>query len=90
MKKTPTDFRNAAIKHNIASWLFRTCSICGEPIGYYFFQDPYTEVIFDNCCICSQQSVSYKSSWEDVAKLYNAQTNEEVIKEFNNFWKFDK
>ena len=87
MRRTAKEFRNAAIKHNIGAWRVRECSICGYPIGYLFFRD--REVYFDGGCDCCYGDLR-PSSWEDVAEFYSAQTNENVIAEFDKFWHFDE
>lgn len=84
--RTPQEFRDAAIKHNISTWELRECFICGCPIGYLFFRD--REVYFDGGCDCCDGGLR-PSSWEEVAEHYNIQTNENVIAEYDNFWHFN-
>ena len=88
--RKPEEFRNQAIKLNINYWEHHRCAICGEPVGYYFFRYPNYEVVFDSGCGCSLGTNPRPSSWEDVAKFYNMQTNENIIKKMDEFWKWDK
>jgi len=88
--KTPEDFKNAALKHNIKTWEIRKCSICRYPLSYHFFVDGASvEVSLDTGCDCVSYMVPYKnSSWQEVADLYNMQTNPGVILDFRRFWGF--
>lgn len=85
--KYPGDFTNKAKEKNIARWILHKCSMCGYPCGFRFYPDG--SVGYDSGCFCSSQPVRH-SGWGEVAEHYNEQTNDEVIKEYNEFWGFDK
>lgn len=88
--RTPEEFRSQAIKLNINYWEHHRCAICEEPVGYYFFTYPNCEVVFDSGCGCSFGSNPRPSSWQDVAEFYNMQTDEDVIKKMDEFWRWNK
>lgn len=87
MKRTAQEFRNNAIKYRIDKWMFRECNMCGHPIGFLFFRGN-SEVYFDGGCDCACGGC-YPRTWEDVAELYNLQTNPDVIRRFDEFWHFE-
>ena len=91
-KKTRTgnEFREQAIKLNLHYWENHKCSICNESIGYYFFAYPSYEVVFDSGCGCSSGYNPQPSSWGEVARFYNMQTNPDVIEKMDEFWKWDE
>lgn len=88
MKKSEEDFKKAVKEKNIKKWLFRSCSICGVDIGYYFKGN---KVFFDGNCNCVRYSSSsyYDVGYKSVVGYYNSQDNEDVIKEMDAFWGFD-
>lgn len=85
--KTGEDFKKQALKHNISYWIMRNCSICDYPLKYVFENG---EVYFDSSCNCTNFYNLQLRSWENVANYYNMQTDENVIKEMDSFWKFDE
>ena len=85
--KTGNDFKEQVKKHNIGWWTVRHCSFCNHPIGYNF--RPFGSVVFDGGCNCANISNKQVRSWDDVAEIYNIQTNTEVIAEMDKFWHFD-
>lgn len=77
---TADEIRESVVKNDIDWFPIRTCSICGEYIGYRFFHYPY-EVMFDSTCQCSSCENLWPREWEDVADHINTQTNEDYATE---------
>lgn len=83
-KRTPEEFKEAAAKRGLNEWVIRRCSMCNYPLSFVFSGD---FVGFDSGCDCVTYHTPLKPcSWADIAKHYNMQNHEDVIKEMNQFW----
>lgn len=83
---TPEQIRESVIKNNIDCFPIHDCAICGCTVGYRFFHYP-CEVIFDSTCGCSSYQNLNPREWEDVAEHINIQTNEDIAKEYMEYFK---
>ena len=85
--RTPLEFKEQSNKHGITYWKIHNCSMCGYECGFHIDGD---SVGYDNGCHCTRKSLNISSrEWEDVAEQYNMQSNSDVIREYDGFWKFD-
>jgi len=87
MTKTPLDFQRAAIENDIRKFELHKCSICNYPCGF-IFKNNFQDVLYDHGCDCTRLSLHRITSWEEVASLYNMQSDEKYIKKTNEFWRF--
>jgi hypothetical protein len=86
--KEANDFLEAAMKLNIRHWPIRECSLCGYLLGYMFFYEE-SEVVYDNGCECVPYHNLRASSWDEVARMYNINSDKpEIIKKYNDWWGF--
>lgn len=85
--KTAHDFQVAAARLRPSRWIIHRCSICNYPCGYVFSPD-YEKVGYDSGCDCVNYDNVQLRSWDELASIYNNQTNEEFIKEMDHFWGF--
>jgi len=86
--RSPDEFKQAAIKHNIDFWKIHNCSMCDYPCGY-IFSDDHERVGYDAGCDCTGRYIIQPRDWGDLSKSYNMQKSEPVIKKMNEFWGFD-
>lgn len=85
--RTPEEFKLHARKHRISYWPVRECSICGYQLGYHFSVSG--NVAFDPGCDCVRYRPGFVArSWQEVANLYNLQTDPRVIEGYDFFWHF--
>lgn len=84
--KSVEDFKKAVQEKDIECWPIRSCCMCGYELEYIFLDG---SVYFDVGCDCASVGVKERS-WEDVAELYNMQTNSDVMGEMDEFWGFNK
>ena len=89
MTKSGEDFKQAAYKKRPNKWVIRECSLCDYPLGYVFNQY-HSEVAYDSGCNCVKYTNFQAREWDDLARMYNSQTNAEYIKEMKSFWGFDE
>lgn len=83
-KLTGNDIKNAVLKNNITVWYPYRCSICNEPYGYYFYNGIVT---FNGSCGCSSAFGERLSSYDEVAEIYNMNTDEQFRKEMLEYFK---
>lgn len=87
--RTAEEFKEQAKKLQLRQWNIRNCSICHAPLRFLFSMD-YKHVGFDPNCNCViYPYLTEERSWEDIARHYNMQTNENVIKTMNEFWRWE-
>lgn len=87
MSKSAIDFKQQSIEHNITRWNINDCSFCDYSCGFVIKGN---NVFYDNGCNCTYTPNKLrKSSFEDIARHYNMQSNEKVISEYNEFWNFN-
>lgn len=68
----------------LLKWVTEKCSICGYELGFVFRN---SNVYYDHGCRCTNFTrPPRRSSFEEVAKFYNRQTNPDVIQKMNEFW----
>jgi len=87
--KTRIDFQIAAFKRRLPTWNIRQCSICNYPLAYVFCNN-HEKLGYDSGCYCTGGENIREVSWDQLADYYNMQTNEQYIKEMNDFWGFDE
>jgi len=83
--KTAEDFKKQAELKNITFWESHKCGICGVPVGTEIENG---EASYRSACDCGW-SPNHSHGWDNVAKRYNMQTNEKVIKQMDAFWGFE-
>ena len=91
MNRSPEEFKTKVKENNIEKWNIRDCSVCGCFYGYVFSTNIYSinhEVVIDTSCDCTTYNPLRKSSWEEVARYYNIQTNLKIIENMDKFWGF--
>ncbi len=84
--RTVEEFKESAEKNNITKWNVNDCSICNYHCGYIIRNG---QVMYDSGCDCVSHSNLQPRSWEDLAEQYNMQDHPNVIKEYDEFWKFE-
>ena len=84
--KTAEDFKRQAAKKGITFWESHKCSFCGVPVGTEIKNG---EASYRSACGCAW-SPNHSHGWEHVAERYNMQTNENVIREMDTFWGFER
>lgn len=87
MTKTAEDFKQKVKEKGITKWFIHSCSFCNYPCGFLFKQDG--TAWYDAGCDCSRQPPS-PSNFDEVAELYNMQSNPEFIQTMDEFWGFNK
>lgn len=85
--RSPEEFKEAAKKLHKDGWTIHRCSFCEYPCGFRFRNSG--NVIYDNGCHCSPREPR-ESGWDEVAQQYNIQSSPESIKQYDEFWGFDK
>ena len=86
--KTAEDFKKSAIENNIHHWPVHDCSMCRYECGYLFDYQGH-EVVYDHGCDCTRRYEKSLLNWDSVAEQYNMQTNPDVIKKMNEYWRFE-
>ena len=89
MNKTRIHFQVAAFNLRPHKWVIHRCSMCNYPCGYVFSPN-HEWVAYDSGCDCTGRENINECSWDKLAEIYNMQSNENVIKEMNNFWGFNE
>ena len=77
-----------AIELNKTFFPVRDCSICGYMLGYVVMNRDFSNLGFDTGCDCVTYSNINQSSWEEMERFYNSQSDESKA-ELNKLW-FDK
>lgn len=86
--KQPDEFKDQVAKLGLRHWDIRPCSMCNYMMAYIF--DLNGNVMMDTGCDCLRRPPTISVvSWDDVARSYNLQTNEDVIKLMDEFWQWD-
>lgn len=86
MKRTASQFQQAAADRSITAWDHHACSLCGHMVRWLFRDDG--RVYFDSGCGCTWGDGPQPCTWEDVAAHYNLQSHPSVISEYDQFWGF--
>jgi len=60
--------------------------VCDCPLSYIFNGD---SVFYNSGCGCCSADDHQSRSWKDVADHYNMQTHPDVIKKYDEFWRFN-
>ena len=86
--RTPEEFKKQVKDHNITFWPHHACSFCKVEVGYEFHNE---QAFFNSSCECGMPpSPLQPRTWEQIANAYNQQTNSDIIKKMDEFWKFTK
>ncbi|MBA6232220.1 MULTISPECIES: hypothetical protein [unclassified Colwellia] len=86
MTKIPDDFIEIVEIKKIKVWAVKKCTKCNESFYFMFRQG---SVFYDNSCDCSQRDKSRKSSWGEVAEVYNKPESKELAEKYQTFWQLD-
>lgn len=73
--------------NNISNYYPFKCSICNEIYGYYFLDG---RVIFDGACGCGGSIFDERETdYEEIANIYNRNKDEDLRKEFLEYFKLE-
>jgi len=87
MERTIKDFQMAIERKNITFWLNHRCGGCEYPCGYYFKRG---FIEYDHGCDCTGSCNTSQRIWKDIKEQYDMQTNEDIIKEYDEFFGFNE
>lgn len=69
--------------HQQKNWRVHACSLCHYRCSFILSSKPQ----YDSGCYCIIGFIR-DATWDEIAKHYNIQTEESVIKQYDDFWKF--
>ena len=72
--------------NNISNYYPFRCSICNEIYGYYFTDN---KIIFDGACGCGFIFGERETDYEEIANIYNRNKDEDLRKEFLEYFKLE-
>lgn len=79
------DIEKSVKKNKITQWQPFSCSICNAKYGYYFIDD---KVFFDGTCDCGGSIFGEKlSSYQEIATLYNINSNKDFKQGILDYFK---
>lgn len=85
--RTPEELKQQVIHHRILAYSPRRCSICNEPLYFYFY--PNGIVTYDSSCSCvCYNSHEHLSNFDSVARCYNIDMQSERAQEVASLFKF--
>ena len=86
MTKLPDDFMEIVEIKKIRAWPVNSCGKCDVPFYFMFRQG---NVFYDDSCDCFDRDKSRKSSWGEVAKVFNNPDSIDLAKKYEEFWLLD-
>jgi len=79
------DIEKSVKKNNITYWQPYSCSICNVKYGYYFRDG---QVFFDGACGCGGSIFGERlTSYQEVANLYNINSNKDFKQAMLDYFK---
>jgi len=83
--REPEEFQKQVKEKRIAYWHIGECWMCNYPLGFHFIDG---NVFYDNGCNCTSGRNLNPRTWEQIAEMYNMQSNPKFIKKMDKFFGF--
>lgn len=85
MSKIPDDFEFIAKVKKIKFWEIKKCTACRESTGFMIIRGS----VYHEPCDCCNTDKCRKSSWGEIAEVFNTETTPKVLEEYQQFWHLD-